>query len=509
MEINQCSICDKTAAKCSCAGCKSYFCVKHFNEHRQQLSMIFDADVAQVQEELITQIKQINDPIIPSTKLLSQIDQWEKEVIENVRKTAEEIRYQLKELINKDRHQLVSQYENLTEEIKTLKEDDDFAEDDIQRLRMTISQIRSSLEQLTSSTKTKYIILENTDIDWNNFIRIEEKSKLCKLTSKLISTFMNLKFCLLLASLHSVNINANAKWIPNGLTVAGGNGVGNAINQLAKPTSLYIDYDQSVYITDTDNHRIVKWKNGAVKGEMVAGGNKEGYRNDQLYSPTDLIIDYEQDSLIICDYNNLRVIRWPHRNGRQGEVILSGIRCVGLTIDNNGSLYIADNKKHEVIRYRTGERSGTVVAGGNGSGNQLDQLQCPRWLFIDQDHSLYVSDHENHRVMKWIEGAKEGIIVAGGNGHGNALTQLSHPCGIVVDHSGTIYIADSWNNRIMCWKKEATEGSVIIGGNGRGDQSNQLNQPTDLSFDQQGNLYVIDQGNHRVQKFKIDLTSNS
>ncbi|CAF4322147.1 unnamed protein product, partial [Rotaria magnacalcarata] len=89
------------------------------------------------------------------------------------------------------------------------------------------------------------------------------------------------------------------------------------------------------------------------------------------------------DSLIICDYNNLRLVRWPRRNGKQGEVIISGIRCIGLTMDNNGAIYIADNKKHEVVRYQPGERCGTVLAGGNGSGNRLDQLQCPRWLFVD------------------------------------------------------------------------------------------------------------------------------
>ncbi|CAF5171142.1 unnamed protein product, partial [Rotaria sp. Silwood1] len=113
---------------------------------------------------------------------------------------------------------------------------------------------------------------------------------------------------------------------------------------------------------------------------------------------------------------------WPRRNGTSGETIISNIYCWGLTMDENGSLYVTDVGKHEVRRYRKGESQGTVVAGGNGYGNRLDQLSRPRYVFVDRDHSVYVSDWDNHRVMKWMEGAKQGIVVAGGQGTGNGLT---------------------------------------------------------------------------------------
>ena len=294
------------------------------------------------------------------------------------------------------------------------------------------------------------------------------------------------------------------KWQKNGLTVAGGNRQGNGINQLSNPGGLYVDDDQTIYVADQSNHRIVEWKWGATSGQVVAGGNGQGSGNHQLYNPYDVIIDKERDSLIICDYGNRRVVRWPRRNGTNGETIISNIDCVGLTMDENGSLYVTDDGKDEVRRYRRGESQGTVVAGGNGRGNRLDQLSYPQYVFVDRDHSVYVSDYGNHRVMKWMEGAKQGIVVAGGQGKGNGLTQLSYPKGVVVDQLGTVYVADYGNARIMRWVKGATEGSVIVGGNGRGGQSNQLNGPVGLSFDRHGNLYVVDYGNHRVQKFNID-----
>ncbi|CAF1310894.1 unnamed protein product [Rotaria sordida] len=235
---------------------------------------------------------------------------------------------------------------------------------------------------------------------------------------------------------------------------------------------------------------------GATSGKVVAGGNGQGSGTHQLSQPFDVIVDKETDSLIICDGWNNRVVRWPRRNGTSGETIISNIDCVGLTMDENGSLYIVDNGKHEVRRYERGESQGTVVAGGNGSGNRLDQLYNPQYVFVDRNHSVYVSDGENHRVMKWVEGAKQGIVVAGGQGKGNGLTQLCDPRGVVVDELGTVYVSDAGNDRIMRWTKGATQGGVIVGGNGRGGQSNQLNGPIGLSFDRHGNLYVVDYGNH-------------
>jgi sugar lactone lactonase YvrE len=264
---------------------------------------------------------------------------------------------------------------------------------------------------------------------------------------------------------------------------------------------LYVDDDQTVYVADRSNHRIVQRKSGATSGQVVAGGNGEGSAAHQLSDPRDVIVDKEGDSLIICDNSNKRVVRWPGRNGTSGETIISNISCWGLTMNEKGSLYVTDIGKDEVRRYRRGESEGTVVAGGNGNGSRLDQLSFPRYVFVDRDHSVYVSDYANHRVMKWMEGAKQGIIVAGGQGNG--LTQLSNPNGVVVDQSGTVYVTDEGNDRIMRWPKGATQGSVIIGGNGRGVQSKQLYRPEGLSFDRHGNFYVTDCGNARVQKFNM------
>ncbi|CAF1578526.1 unnamed protein product [Rotaria sordida] len=301
----------------------------------------------------------------------------------------------------------------------------------------------------------------------------------------------------------AINIHPNARWEQNGITVAGGNGLGNETNQLYAPVGLFVDDEQTIYVADYSNHRIMEWKRGATSGQVVAGGNGQGSGTHQLNTPYDVIVDKETDSVIICDRLNKRVVRWPRRNGTSGETIISNIHCWGLTMDEDGSLYAVDYLTNEVRRYRRGDSQGTVVTGGNGPENRLDQLNGTTFVFVDQHQTVYVSDENNYRVMKWMKDATQSIVVAGSHGNGTNLTQLSYPGGVVVDPLGTVYVADSGNHRIMRWPKEASQGNVIIGGNGYGEQSNQLWHPYGLSFDRHGNLYVADRWNHRVQKFNI------
>ncbi|CAF0850500.1 unnamed protein product [Adineta steineri] len=302
------------------------------------------------------------------------------------------------------------------------------------------------------------------------------------------------------------HININTKWKQHGITIAGGNQYGNQLNQLSCPEGIYVDDDhQTIYIADYFNSRIVEWKYGAKSGQVVAGGNGNGNQSDQFNGSMDVIVDKKNDSLIICDCQNRRVVRWSRQNGRNGKTIIFNIDCSSLTMDKNGNLYVSDWMKNEVRRWKQGEKEGTIVAGGNGHGNHLSQFHCPSYIFVDQDYSIYVSDRDNHRVMKWMKSAKEGIVVAGGNGEGDSLTQLSNPQGVIVDHLGNVYVADHGNQRIMRWCEGSCEGSIVVGGNGKGEQSNQFHYPTGLSFDVQGNLCVGDYANHRIQKFEIDL----
>ncbi|CAF2151684.1 unnamed protein product [Rotaria magnacalcarata] len=465
-ESNVCSMC-KHLRKTFCIGCQKYFCPNHFKEHEQKLSITFDNEIIRSHDEILDGIQRLEQSNSLPSGLIDKIEQWKRATIHKVEKAVEQAQHQLIELINRQRTTIAEELEPITKEIRYRREEENFLETDIDLLKQKINEIQQKLERF----------LRN---DTNNAV------------------IFNIPL------LTSINLLANTKWKQNGVVVAGGNSFGININQLCNPWGFRIDDAQTVYIADCGNHRIVEWKCNAMMSQIVAGGNGEGQGTNQFYWPTDVIIDKKTDSLIICDYGNKRVVRWPRQRSTSGEVIISNIACYGLTIDNDGFLYLVDSDKHEVKRYRIGENDGTIVAGGNGRGNRFDQLHYPRYTFVDRNQTVYVSDECNHRIMKWTKGAKQGIVVAGGLGEGNSLTQLSNPCGIVVDQSDNVYVVDAGNHRIMRWCRGETQGNIIAGGNGKGNQSNQFSRPTNLSFDREGNLYVSESENHRVQKFNID-----
>ena len=237
-------------------------------------------------------------------------------------------------------------------------------------------------------------------------------------------------------------------------------------------------------------------------------------QTDQVNQPLAVLIDQLNRTLIISDGRNRRLIRWSlndsKRNHAKGEVIISNIHSLGLAMDDEGSLYVSDYGRDEVRRYgRKNGKKGVIVAGGNGRGAALNQLDHPRHIFVDAGRSVYVSDSWNHRVVKWSRGAREGVVVAGGQRQGDSSRQLDGPGGIFVDRMGSVYAVDQGNDRVMRWERGAREGEVLVSGTGRGSQKNQLSQPLSIAWDREGNLYVTDHKNHRVQRFDRQSLSQS
>ncbi|CAF1420927.1 unnamed protein product, partial [Didymodactylos carnosus] len=132
----------------------------------------------------------------------------------------------------------------------------------------------------------------------------------------------------------------------NGRVVAGG------------PT----DGDGTVYVSDTDNHRVMK---GAKEGIRGAGDREAGDQLYQLNMTIDILLDKKNHSIIICDQGNRRVMRWSLQSGTtEGKTIINKIYCWGLAMDDEGALYVTDVKKHEVRRC-TKEYTESVVCVTN------------------------------------------------------------------------------------------------------------------------------------------------
>ncbi|HLY72046.1 MAG TPA: T9SS type B sorting domain-containing protein [Puia sp.] len=101
-------------------------------------------------------------------------------------------------------------------------------------------------------------------------------------------------------------------WAPGanfGITVAGGNGIGNAANQLDAPFSIYINASGNLYVSDAANNRIQEFPSGSnnsTSGVTVAGGNGAGNASNQLNVPGGIWFDGSGD-LFVVDFENQRV----------------------------------------------------------------------------------------------------------------------------------------------------------------------------------------------------------
>lgn len=105
------------------------------------------------------------------------------------------------------------------------------------------------------------------------------------------------------------------------MTVAGGRGAGNNSDQLNTPWDARLDYQNSLYIADTQNHRIQKFTRDASIGTTVAGIGVNGSASNQLTLPSKLLVDSNYN-LRISDTGNNKVELWL--NGASNRSTIAG-----------------------------------------------------------------------------------------------------------------------------------------------------------------------------------------
>jgi sugar lactone lactonase YvrE len=257
-----------------------------------------------------------------------------------------------------------------------------------------------------------------------------------------------------------------------GHIVAGGNGGGSAPNQIENPRGLFMDRAGNLYVCDLNNDRIQMFPAGSdslTNGVTVAGGNSYGFAANQLNSPIDVYVD------------------------------------------SAGYIYVADLYNYRVQKFPPGSTSATnglTVAGGNGNGTALNQINYPEGVFLDHAGNIYVADGGNNRILRFppnSDSTTMGTVVAGGNGQGFALNQLYFPRGVALDAAGNIYVTDG--GRIIVFppgSTSATNGTVLAGMGARG-VDDQFSTPIGkVVFDSSGSyMFVDDLLNYRTRRYGV------
>ncbi|CAF4433853.1 unnamed protein product, partial [Adineta steineri] len=107
------------------------------------------------------------------------------------------------------------------------------------------------------------------------------------------------------------------------------------------------------------------------------------------------------------------------------------------------------SNSHQVVKKWLNDNvlTSTMVAGTGTAGSTATTLNKPIGIFVDAQVNLYVADSLNNRVQMFAVGQSTGITVAGASASGTIT--LNNPYGITLDGNGYLFIADCYNHRIV------------------------------------------------------------
>ncbi|MDP4272315.1 MAG: YDG domain-containing protein, partial [Bacteroidota bacterium] len=128
----------------------------------------------------------------------------------------------------------------------------------------------------------------------------------------------------------------------------------------------------------------------------------------------------------------------------------------GITIDNLGNLFVVDRGNNKIKKITPDHTVFTFT--GNGQSGQIDgsadiaQFNNPYGISIDQNGNLYVTDVDNNAIRKISTTGNVSTItgqgIAGSTDGFIKNATLNSPSGIAVDTNGVIIFADQLNNKI-------------------------------------------------------------
>ena len=193
---------------------------------------------------------------------------------------------------------------------------------------------------------------------------------------------------------------------------------------LRGPRGVCTGRDGSVYIVDTDNHRVlVAPPNLAVttfagNGGPGDAGDGESARFAQLNLPS------------------------------------------ACALDGLGDMFIADTANHRIREVtpagviETVAGSGVAGYSGDGGAASAAALYAPAGVAVDGNGDLFIADTGNHAIrLVTPDGAIHTIAGQGtagfsGDGGASLAAFLNSPSGMLLDGAGDLYFADTGNNRV-------------------------------------------------------------
>lgn len=327
----------------------------------------------------------------------------------------------------------------------------------------------------------EHTILERTSLDSERqpWAVVAKGTSLVELNVNLIK--------IVAASYNRPELCANATWNTTGVRFANASVIGTT------PHGMFINRNNTVYVPHLAGRRIVVWpEGGAVVTSIVSGNSTFSYG----------IFELDDGELYANRENRTDRIARLRSNGTIVSSLMSACSaCYDIFIDQINNLYCAAAEEHRIVSIALNGplHVRKIVAGTGLPGSSSTMLRDPMGVFVDRNLTIYVADCNNDRIQRFWPDEQNGTTVVG---NGSSVTiVLKCPTGVILDDNGYMFIVNRDNNRVI--------GSgpfgfrCLFGCGGTGSASNQLSGPTTVRFDRYGNIFVVDKGNSRIQKFTL------
>src|SRR5262249_20206392 len=145
---------------------------------------------------------------------------------------------------------------------------------------------------------------------------------------------------------------------------------------------------------------------------------------------------------------------------------------VGLVVNRQGDLYVADAANHHIYKLAP---DGRLLATLGSEGPAPGQFERPTALALDAIGDAHVAgtadDTANNRVQKL---SSIGVPLAVWGSAGSGPGQFNNPRGVAVDHEDNVYVADTGNDRIT---KLSPLGQVVAQWGRSGQSPGEFRQP--------------------------------
>lgn len=272
------------------------------------------------------------------------------------------------------------------------------------------------------------------------------------------------------------------------------------INVGEKVYGLFVDASNTIYAIGESTGSIHVWTSGSINR------TKYTFSNISL-EPKSLFVALNGD-IFIDNGENSRIEIWSVNATRSVSVLADNGSCYGLFVDLNNTIYCSMRYGHRIIKISLNNVSYTFESaiGEDESGSGPTQLYEPIGIFVDKNFTLYVADSRNNRIQRFQSEERNGTTVA--SNETGVEYMLNYPTGIALDADQNMFILDEGNHRIFRWGPNGTR--CLLGcSSEQYSSTNPIMHPQSLGFDSYGNIFVANASNGRIMKLTFITNSCS